>query len=277
MVSPMAEDPFSLARAAAKQLIEAADGVEHAAAVVLGSGWAAAADAFGETVASLSTRDLAGFAQPTVAGHHGELRSVDVSGKRILVLLGRVHLYEGRSAAEVVHAVRVAVLSGAPVVILTNAAGGLDPSMRPGESVLIRDQINLTGRSPLSGPPPPEQYAPRFVDLTRLYPPELRDLARRVDPSLREGVYAGLSGPQYETPAEVAMLRLLGADLVGMSTTLESVAAHHLGAAVLGISLVTNLATGVSPEPLDHEEVLEAGAKAAPHLARLVTGVVSEL
>ena len=273
----MPEDPFSLARTAANVLNEATGGAEHFAAVVLGSGWDAAADGFGETIASLSTADLPGFAQPTVAGHHGELRSVDVDGRRVLVLLGRIHLYEGRSESEVVHAVRVAVFSGAPLVILTNAAGGLDPSMRPGEAVLIRDQINLTGRSPLSGPPPPDPYGSRFIDLTTLYPRRLRDLAHRVDPSLREGVYAGLPGPQYETPAEVAMLRSLGADLVGMSTTLESVAAHHLGAEVLGISLVTNLAAGVSPEPLDHKEVLEAGTKAAPHLARLVVGVVSEL
>lgn len=273
----MSDDPYVLARRAADVVAERTGGTDHVAAVVLGSGWHEAADGFGETVTSWATAELPGFAAPTVSGHQGEMRSVDVGGKRLLVLLGRIHLYEGRSAAEVVHAVRVAVLFGTPVVILTNAAGGLDTTMHLGEAVVIRDQINLTGRSPLSGPPPPEGFPARFVDLTSLYPGHLRALAHRVDPALREGVYAGLLGPQYETPTEVAVLRSLGADLVGMSTALEAIAAHHLGASVLGISLVSNLAAGVSPTPLNHKEVLEAGAKAAPSLARLVSGVVTEL
>jgi purine-nucleoside phosphorylase len=212
-----------------------------------------------------------------VAGHHGQLRLLTIGGHNVLLLIGRTHLYEGRSPAEVVHPVRTAVIAGARVVILTNAAGGLDPAMRPGQAVLIRDHLNLTGASPLSGPPPPEAYKGRFVDLTELYPAKLRSIARGVDPTLGEGVYAGLTGPQYETPAEVAMLRKLGADLVGMSTALEAIAAHHLGASVLGISLVTNLAAGVSPTPLDHAEVLAAGADAAPYLVGLISGVLSAL
>jgi len=149
--------------------------------------------------------------------------------------------------------------------------------MKAGQAVLIRDHINLTGASPLSGPAPPEGYAGRFVDLTELYPARLRALAIQVDPSLRDGVYAALRGPHYETPAEVDMLRRAGADLVGMSTALEAIAAHHLGASVLGISLVTNLAAGVSPTPLDHAEVLAAGEAAAPLLAELLSGVLSLL
>ncbi len=273
----MVDDPFALAAKAADELTARTGGVEHVAAVVLGSGWQKAADALGETVVSIPTSELSGFAPPTVAGHHGEIRSVMVAGRRALVLLGRNHLYEGRTEAEVVHPVRVAVLAGARVVILTNAAGGLDPQMRPGQAVLIRDHLNLTGRNPLTGPPPPGELGPRFVDLTNLYPKRLRQLAHDFDPSLTEGVYAGMLGPSYETPAEIAMLRTLAADLVGMSTTLEAIAARHLGAEVLGISLVSNLAAGVADAPLDHAEVLAAGAAAAPGLARLVEGVVGRL
>ena len=188
----------------------------------------------------------------------------------MLVLLGRSHLYEGRSPAEVVHGVRTAVMAGASVVVLTNAAGGLDPGFSPGQVVLVRDHINLTGASPLSGGEPPPGYRSRFVDLTDLYSTRLRGVARTVDAGLAEGVYAALRGPHYETPAEVAMLRLAGADLVGMSTALEAIAVRHLGASVLGLSLVTNLAAGVSPEPLDHAEVLAAGAAAAPRMGRLL-------
>lgn len=273
----MAEDPYELAARAAATLRERTADADHVAVVVLGSGWQPVADALGATVVSVPASELPGFVAPTVTGHHGEIRSVDAGGRRVLVLLGRNHLYEGRNEAEVVHPVRVAVLAGVPVVILTNAAGGLDPQMRPGQPVLIRDHLNLTGRNPLTGPPPPEALGPRFLDLTALYPERLRSLAREVEPSLREGVYAGLLGPSFETPAEIAMLRVLGADLVGMSTTLEAIAARHLGAEVLGISLVSNLAAGVSHTPLDHAEVLAAGAAAAPALSRLIAAVVAKL
>ncbi len=246
-------------------------------AIVLGSGWQGVAEGLGSPEAERATDDLPGFSAPTVAGHHGRISSLAIGDRRVLVLVGRTHLYEGRSPAEVVHPVRTAVIAGARVVILTNAAGGLDPAMRPGQAVLIRDHLNLTGVSPFSGPPPPERFQGRFVDLTELYPASLRGIAKIVDPTLVEGVYAGLDGPQYETPAEVAMLRKLGADLVGMSTALEAIAVHHLGAAVLGVSLVTNLAAGVSPTPLNHAEVLAAGAAAAPYLAGLLAGVLLAL
>ena len=269
--------PFELAAQAATELNRWAGGSPHDVAVVLGSGWQAVADGLGTPTAERASGDLPGFVAPTVAGHHGRMCSLNIGDHRVLVLIGRTHLYEGHSPASVVHAVRTAVMAGAGVVILTNAAGGLDPAMRAGQAVLIRDQLNLTGASPLSGASPPEGYRGRFVDLTELYPAKLRELAKTVDPTLGEGVYAGLNGPQYETPAEVAMLRSLGADLVGMSTAVEAIAAHHLGAEVLGISLVTNLAAGVSPTPLDHAEVLAAGAAAAPYLVGLISGVLKAL
>ncbi len=212
--------------------------------------------------------ELPGFPVPSVPGHEGTVRLLRVGGRRVLVLLGRSHLYEGRSPAEIVHGVRTAVVAGASVVVLTNAAGGLNPGFSPGQVVLVRDHINLTGASPLSGGEPPPGYRSRFVDLTDLYSTRLRAVARTIDAGLAEGVYAALRGPHYETPAEVAMLRLAGADLVGMSTALEAIAVRHLGASVLGLSLVTNLAAGVSPEPLDHAEVLAAGAAAAPRMGR---------
>ncbi len=176
----------------------------------------------------------------------------------MLAFLGRTHLYEGRGVEPVVHGVRVAAAAGCRTVVLTNACGGLRPGMAVGDPVLISDHINLTGRTPLVGP--------RFVDLTDLYSPRLRALVASIDPSITEGVYAAFPGPQYETPAEIRMAGTLGADLVGMSTALEAIAAHAEGCEILGLSLVTNLAAGLSGEKLDHAEVLAAGqASAAPH------------
>jgi len=274
-VSP--SDPFEIAAEAAAEVVRWAGSAPHDVAIVLGSGWQGVADGLGSAELRRPTEELPGFVAPTVAGHQGEIRSLTLGRHRVLLLIGRTHLYEGRSPAEVVHPVRTAVLAGARVVVLTNAAGGLDPAFEPGQAVLIRDHLNLTGESPLSGPPPPAGFASRFVDLTDLYQASLRELAREVDPALADGVYAGLRGPHYETPAEVAMLRRNGADLVGMSTALEAIAVRHLGASVLGISLVTNLAAGVSPTPLDHEEVLAAGAAAGPVLVELLTGVLLRL
>jgi purine-nucleoside phosphorylase len=270
-------DPFAAAEAAAAELASRTGTSRHDAAVVLGSGWQDAADRIGSDPVELATTDLPGFVPPTVAGHQGRVRSVEIAGRRVLVLVGRVHLYEGRTPSEVVHPVRMAVAAGAGVVILTNAAGGIDPAYRVGQTVVIRDHLNLTGVSPLGGPPPPSGYPPRFVDLTDCWSPRLREVARQIDPGLSEGVYAALPGPHYETPAEVAMLAAAGADLVGMSTVLEAIAARHLGAEVLGLSLVTNAAAGVSGAPVGHEEVLAAGAAAAPGLARLIAGVIAQL
>ena len=247
----------------------------HDVAVVLGSGWQGAVGGLGETRAELDVAELPGFRLPTVAGHRGRVRSVRAGGHDVLVLVGRVHLYEGASIAEVVHPVRVAVAAGARVVVLTNAAGGLDTGFRPGQAVAIRDHLNLTGASPLTGLP--DGAGPGFVDLTDCWSPRLRALAAAVDPTLSEGVYAGLLGPQYETPAEVAALRVAGADLVGMSTVLEAIAARHLGAELLGLSLVTNLAAGVGTGAVSHTDVLAVGADAAPALLGLVAAILERV
>jgi len=261
--------PFTLAVQAAEELLRRF-GAAPEVAVVLGSGWRSAADALGAAQAECPMAELPGFSVPTVPGHGGTVRSLQVGGRQVLLLLGRSHLYEGRSPAQVVHAVRTAVMAGAAVVVLTNAAGGIDAEFAPGQVVLVRDHLNLTGASPLSGAEPPEGYRSRFVDLTDLCTSRLREVASSVDPTLAQGVYAALPGPHYESPAEIAMLRALGADLVGMSTALEAIAARHLGASVLGVSLVTNLAAGVSSAPIDHAEVLAAGAAAVPRVSRLL-------
>ncbi|MGO9455907.1 MAG: purine-nucleoside phosphorylase [Acidimicrobiales bacterium] len=273
---PGALEPFAVAEQAAEELVLRL-GARPEVALVLGSGWRPAADALGAADAECPMAELPGFVAPTVPGHQGAVRSLRVGGRQVLVLLGRSHYYESRSPAQVVHAVRAAVIAGAGVVVLTNAAGAVNPVLRPGQVVLVRDHINLTGASPLSGAAPPPPYGPVFVDLTDLYSAQLRRVARTVDPSLAEGVYAALPGPHYETPAEIAMLRSAGADLVGMSTALEAIAARHLGASVLGLSLVTNLAAGVSPAPLDHAEVLAAGRAAVPVLGRLLAALLPSL
>ncbi len=272
-------DPWALVGAAAAAIDERTGVERHDVLVVLGSGWTPAADRFGVTTAEVPIAELPGFPAFGVAGHAGVLRSVEVDGgRRILALLGRVHAYEGHDLSVVVHAVRAAVRAGCSTVVVTNAAGGLRAGMRVGQPVLISDHINLTGRSPLSGPAAPAELAlPRFVDLTEAYSQRLRDLAREVDPSLEEGVYAGVPGPQYETPAEIRMLQVLGADLVGMSTVHEVIAARHVGAEVLGLSLVTNLAAGLGDDALDHADVLDAGRAAAESMGDLLARVVARL
>lgn len=262
-----AADPAGAADAAASAIAEATGIARHDVAVVLGSGWRPAADAIGAAEHELAMTDLPGFLPPIVAGHGGTIRSVRVGDRAVLVLLGRTHLYEGRGTDAVVHGVRTAAAAGCTTVVLTNAAGGLREGMSVGDPVLISDHLNLTARSPLEGP--------RFTDLTDLYSPALRAVATEIDPSLAEGVYAGLPGPHFETPAEIRMLRGLGADLVGMSTVLEAIAARAEGVEVLGLSLVTNLAAGMTGEPLNHEEVLAAGAAAAGRMGGLLRELVS--
>ncbi|HZB49764.1 MAG TPA: purine-nucleoside phosphorylase [Mycobacteriales bacterium] len=268
-LDPVGTDGIPPALDVARSLADATGIAHHDVAVVLGSGWVPAADALGSPDAELPVTALPGFVAPAVAGHAGRIRSITVAGRRVLVLLGRTHLYEGRGVGPVVHGVRVAAAAGCRTVVLTNAAGGLRPGMEVGQPVLIADHLNLTARSPLSGP--------RFVDLTDLYSARLRRLARDADPSVTEGVYAALPGPHYETPAEIRMLRGLGADLVGMSTALEAIAARAEGAEVLGISLVTNLAAGITGAPLDHAEVLQAGQDAAARMGGLLADVIGAL
>jgi len=247
---------------------------EPRVAVVLGSGWVGVAEGLGDTLAELPLAELPHVPAPTVAGHSGVARAVDVRGVPTLVLGGRSHLYEGHPVDTVVHTVRAAVLAGCSTIVLTNACGSLDPAMGVGQPVLLADQLNLTGANPMAGAEPPEGYPGRFCDLTEIYSRRLREAARSIDPSLPEGVYAGMLGGSYETPAEIRMLRTLGADLVGMSTVLESIAARHLGAEVAGVSLVTNLAAGLGAE-LSHAEVLEAGRASADRLMHLVAGIVA--
>ncbi|MDH4170801.1 MAG: purine-nucleoside phosphorylase [Acidimicrobiia bacterium] len=270
-------DPFDLAADAAAVLAERTGVEAHSVALVLGSGWAAAADQIGEMVADVELADLPGFPAPTVAGHRNLARSIRVGRVAALILGGRAHLYEGHPVSTVVHGVRTAVEAGCSTVILTNAAGGLNPDWPVGQPVLLSDHLNLTGHSPMVGPAPPADKPARFVDLTEAYSQRLRGLAREVDPDLPEGVYAALLGGAYETPAEVRMLAGLGADLVGMSTALETIAARHLGAEVLGVSLVTNAAAGLSESALDHAEVLEAAGEAGPRMVALLRGVLERL
>jgi purine-nucleoside phosphorylase len=261
--------PVEVAAEAAARLAELTGVERHDVAIVLGSGWVPAADAIGTPTHDIAVTDLPGFAAPAVLGHAGRIRSIDANGRRVLVFLGRTHLYEGRGVDAVVHGVRTAAQAGCKVIVLTNGCGGLRADYSPGQPVLIADHLNLTATSPLQGA--------TFIDLTDLYSTRLRTIARDVDPTLTDGVYAQLPGPHYETPAEIAMLRTMGADLVGMSTTLEAIAAREAGAEVLGISLVTNLAAGMTGEPLDHKEVLAAGNASAARMGALLAQVVSRL
>ncbi|HEV7203992.1 MAG TPA: purine-nucleoside phosphorylase [Jatrophihabitans sp.] len=261
-------NPTADATAAAAALAERSGVDRHDIAIVLGSGWVPAIDVLGTAVADLPVTDLPGFLPPAVEGHAGRIRSLEVSGRRVLAFLGRTHLYEGRGVEPVVHGVRVAAAAGCKVVVLTNACGGLRPGLSVGDPVLISDHLNLTWRSPLVGP--------RFVDLSDVYSARLRALVREIDPSIAEGVYAQFPGPQYETPAEVRMAGVLGAHLVGMSTVLEAIAAHAEGCEVLGLSLVTNLAAGLG-DALDHEEVLAVGKAAATRMGELLGQVIPRI
>lgn len=254
---------------AAEVIAERTGADRHDVAVVLGSGWAPAAAALGVPSTEIPMAELPGFSPPSADGHRGQVLSIPVRSHRVLVFVGRIHAYEGHDLSRVVHPVRTACAAGADIVVLTNAAGGLRPEYRVGQPVLISDHLNLTARSPLHGP--------QFVDLVDAYSPRLRALAREIDPALTEGVYAGLPGPHYETPAEIRMLRTLGADLVGMSTVHETIAARAAGAEVLGVSLVTNLAAGMTGEPLRHDEVLAAGRESAHDLGALLAAVLARL
>lgn len=263
-------DPAQVAQAAAAVIAERTGVERHDIALVLGSGWKPAADMLGTADAEIDNTEVPGFAAAAVEGHTGTIRSVPLAdGRRVLVYGTRTHFYEGRGVRAVVHAVRTAAAAGCSTIVLTNGCGGLRPEWAPGTPVLIRDHINLTAASPLEGA--------TFVDLTDVYTPRLRELAREVDPTLDEGVYVQFRGPHYETPAEVRMAGIIGGDLVGMSTTLEAIAAREAGMDVLGISLVTNPAAGISPTPLDHQEVIEAGQAAAQRCGELLARIVERI
>jgi purine-nucleoside phosphorylase len=266
-----ATDPFAVAEAAAAVIRERTGVETHDVALVLGSGWGQTGDLIGETMAEIDNTDVPGFARAAVEGHSGTMRSVAIgdTGRRALVYGTRTHFYEGKGVRSVVHPVRTAAALGCRTIVLTNGCGGLREEWPPGTTVLIRDHINLVSQSPIEGA--------NFVDLTDVYTPRLRDLAREVDPDLDEGVYVQFRGPHYETPAEVQMAKVLGGDLVGMSTSLEAIAARQSGMEVLGISIVTNPAAGISKTPLDHAEVLEAGRAAADRCGRLLAAVVAKI
>ena len=271
---------FERIEGAAHAIADHLDGGGASVAVVLGSGLASVADRLtGARAAPYAS--LPGFPETTVAGHPGRLVVGTLAERKVMLLCGRVHGYEGYPAAEVGFSVRVAAALGVRTLIATNAAGGVDPALLPGEIVAISDQINLTSQSPLTGPND-ERLGPRFLDMTDAYAPGLRAIAAAASQKvlgkpLREAIYAGKAGPAYETPAEVRLLRTLGAGLVGMSTVLEVIAARHAGLAVLGLSLVANHAAGVTGEPLRHEDVTRAAAAGANALGRLVTAVVAGL
>ncbi|WP_394431083.1 purine-nucleoside phosphorylase [Streptomyces sp. SGAir0957] len=262
-------DAYAAADIAAARLRELTGAETHDVALVMGSGWAPAAEALGTPAAEFPFTELPGQGGAAVAGHKGTVRSYQVGPKRALVFLGRTHYYEGRGVASVVHGVRTAAAAGCKTIVLTNGCGGLREGMRPGQPVLISDHLNLTATSPIVGA--------NFVDLTDVYSPRLRAMCQEIDASLEEGVYAQFPGPHYETPAEVRMAGILGADLVGMSTVLEAIAAREAGLEVLGISLVTNLAAGLSGEPLNHEEVLQAGRDSAASMGELLTKVLAKI
>ncbi len=263
-------DPFQIAEEAATQIAEKTGVERHDIALTLGSGWAKAADLIGETTATIAATEIIGFSKPALEGHVGSLRSVLLpSGKRALVIGARTHYYEGHGVRPVVHSVRTAAAAGAKVMILTNGAGGIRESWKPGTPVLISDHINLTADSPLEGA--------TFVDLTDLYSSRLRELARSIDPSLDEGVYCQFRGPNYETPAEVQMAKSFGGHIVGMSTALEAIAARQSGMEVFGMSLITNMAAGIQKTPLSHQEVIDAGKAAEPVISALLAKIVAAL
>ena len=250
------------ATAAARQL------GPHDIAIVLGSGWTDAVAGFEQDGDDVPLASLPGFAQPTVAGHGASARSLRAGQVRVLAFTGRHHYYESRDPQLVAHATRTAAAAGCRTVVLTNAAGGMRDGLNAGDLVLISDHINLTGASPLVGG--------TFLDLTDLYSPRLRALCRELDPTIEEGVYACYWGPNYETPAEIRAYRAMGADVVGMSTVLEAIAAREASMDVLALSLVTNRAAGLGGR-LDHAEVLETAAASVDRMRSLLERLLPRL
>jgi purine-nucleoside phosphorylase len=259
--------------------IRARTDLRPAVGVVLGSGLGGFADAIEDAV-EIPYAEIPGWPAPTAVGHSGTLVLGVFGGVPVAVMKGRAHLYEGHPPAKVVFGVRALGRLGVGNLVLTNACGAIDPSLAPGRLVAISDHLNLQGSSPLTGPND-DKLGPRFPDMSDAYDPEYRALARdaaaRVGLELGEGVYAAWLGPAFETPAEIRMMRALGADLVGMSTVPEVLAARHMGIRCLALSCVTNAAAGVLPEPIDHERVLEVGARAAGDLVALLREVIPRL
>jgi purine-nucleoside phosphorylase len=265
--------------AAAVDAVRARVAIEPRVGVVLGSGLGAFADAVEDPV-EIPYGEIHGWPESTAIGHDGRLVLGSFGGVPVAVMKGRAHLYEGHPPGRVVFGVRVLGLLGIRTLVLTNASGAIETSLEPGQLVAISDHLNLQGSSPLVGPND-DTLGPRFPDMSDAYDAGLRAAARkaaaRLGIELGEGVYAGWLGPAFETPAEIRMLRVLGADLVGMSTVPEVLAARHVGIRCLALSCVTNMAAGVLPEPIDHERVLEVGAAASGRLVALLREIVPAL
>lgn len=269
---------YDRAERAARAIRARAD-VDAKIAIVLGSGLGGFADEFQDSV-SLPYREIPGFVSSTAEGHVGSLVIGKVGAVPVMAMQGRVHSYEGYTLEEVTFPIRTFKLLGINTLILTNAAGGIDVQLSQGSLMVISDHLNLMGMNPLRGPND-EQFGPRFPDLTEVYARELQELAseeaRALDIAVRRGIYAALSGPSYETPAEIHMLRAFGADAVGMSTVPEAIVARHMGMKVLGISCITNMAAGISENPINHAEVMETGQRVREKFTELLRRVIAKL
>ena len=265
--------------AAAARFIRSRAGREVRTALVMGSGLGAFADEV-EGAESIPYGEIPGFARPTVEGHAGRLVVGEIGGAAVAVMQGRFHFYEGYALEEVTFPVRALGLLGVKSLVLTNAAGGLNNSYSEGSLIVISDHLNLMGTNPLLGPND-ARFGPRFPDMTEVYDHEYVDAviaeAKEMGLELRRGIYAALTGPSYETPAEIRMLRLLGADAVGMSTVPEAIVARQMGLRVLGLSCITNMAAGVLDKPINHEEVIETGARVRETFAELLRRVIPKL
>lgn len=263
----------------ATRIIRTRIDVEPRIAVVLGSGLGGFADDFEEAV-GIPYDDIPGFKRSTAQGHAGRLVAGKVDGVPVLAMQGRVHYYEGYSLEEVTFPIRAFKLLGIKTLILTNAAGGINVQFTPGSLMVLSDHLNLMGANPLRGPND-ERFGPRFPDMSSVYSAELQELvveeAKAIEVEVRHGIYGALSGPSYETPAEILMLRGLGADAVGMSTVPEAIVARHMGLEVLGISCITNMAAGLSDEPINHDEVMATGDRVRATFTELLRRVVSAL
>jgi purine-nucleoside phosphorylase len=263
----------------AAKVIRAKTRLRPAVGLVLGSGLGAFADELSGAVC-IPFAKIPGFPRSTAVGHAGRLVVGKVGDVAVAAMQGRVHFYEGYPMREVIFPVRVLALLGIRVLVLTNAAGGIHPEYKQGCLVALRDHINLTGANPLTGPND-ERFGPRFPDMTRAYWPRFREIALeeggRLGIEMHEGVYAALSGPSYETPAEIRYLQRIGADLIGMSTVPETIAARHMGMRVLAISCVTNLAAGILDQPLHHDEVLETGERVRAQFTALLRAVIPRI
>jgi purine-nucleoside phosphorylase len=263
----------------AARTIRARTALDPQIAVVLGSGLGAFADEFAEA-ARIPYTDIPGFAASTVAGHAGSLVIGKVGSVPVAAMQGRVHFYEGYSLEEVTFPIRTFKLLGIETLLLTNAAGGINVELSEGTLMIISDHLNLMGVNPLRGPND-ERFGPRFPDMTEVYSRELQETvveeANELGIEVRRGIYAALSGPSYETPAEIHMLRSFGVDAIGMSTVPEAIVARHMGMSVLGISCITNMAAGISDKPINHEEVMEIGNRVRAIFTLLLRRIIGRL